>query len=197
MEKEVGMTREQAKTFLTTLGIEEPTDEQVTNYLNSVNSETKKEKDRADKLKLDADKAAQLQKQIDEINNQNLSEVEKANKATEDAMAQVAALQKRIDRAEQLKALAEKGIKGEQAEKLISEDGKLDYEVLGQIISDRENAAKVAKEQEIANNQGNPGGGESGAGEKHDEKPDDVKNAELLNFGVAPKDAQDVLSYYK
>lgn len=191
------MTREQAKTFLFSLGIETPTDEQITSYLNSVNSETKKEKDRADKLKLDADKAAQLQKQIDEINNQNLSEVEKANKATEDAMAQVAALQKRIDRAEQFKALAEKGITGEQAEKLISEDGKLDYEVLGQIISDRENAAKAAKEQEIANNQGNPGGGSSGNEGKTDEKPDDVKNAESLNFGVAPTDAQKVMDFYK
>ena len=190
------MTREQAKAFLNTLGIEEPTDEQVTNYLNSVNSETKKEKDRADKLKLDADKAAQLQKQIDEINNQNLSEVEKANKATEDAMAQVAALQKRIDRAEQLKALAEKGITGEQAEKLFSEDGKLDYEVLGQIITDRENAAKTAKEQEIANNQGNPGGGDNGGGADPNEKPEDVKNAEKLNFGVAPKDAQEVMKFY-
>lgn len=191
------MTREQAKTNLINLGIAEPSDEQVTNYLNTVNGETKKEKDRADKYKLDADKAAQLQKQLDDIANQNLSEVEKANKATEDAMAQVAVLQKRIDRAEQLKALAEKGITGEQAEKLISEDGKLDYEVLGQIISDRENAAKIAKEQEIANNQGNPGGGESGAEGKSDDKPDDVKNAETLNFGVAPKDAQDTFSYYK
>lgn len=191
------MTREQAKVNLISLGIAEPSEEQVTNYLNAVNGETKKEKDRADKYKLDADKAAELQKQLDAIANQNLSEVEKANKATEDAMAQVAALQKRIDRAEQLKALAEKGITGEQAEKLISEDGKLDYEVLGQIISDRENAAKVAKEQEIANNQGNPGGSDGGAGSNPDEKPEDVKNAEKLSFGVAPKDAQDVLQFYK
>ena len=94
------MTREQAKDFLSKLGIEEPTDEQVTSYLNSVNSEAKKEKDRADKYKLDADKAAELKKQLDEISNQNLSDIEKANKATEDALSQVAALQKRIDRAE-------------------------------------------------------------------------------------------------
>ena len=45
---ELIMTREQSKSFLSnTLVIEEPTDEQVTSYLNSVNSETKKEKDRA------------------------------------------------------------------------------------------------------------------------------------------------------
>lgn len=191
------MTREQAKTNLINLGIAEPTEEQITSYLNTVNGEAKKEKDRADKYKLDADKATELQKKLDEIANQNLSEVEKANKATEDAMAQVAALQKRIDRAEQLKSLAEKGITGEQAEKLISEDGKLNYEILGQIISDREAAAKAAKEQEIANNQGNPGGGQAGGGDDPNAKPEDVKNAETLNFGVAPQNAADVQNYYK
>ena len=191
------MTREQAKANLISYGVAEPTEEQITAYLNGVNSEVKREKDRADKYKLDADKASQLQKQLDDISNQNLSEVEKANKATEDALAQVAALQKRIDRAEQLKSLAEKGITGEQAEKLISEDGKLDYEILGQIISDRENAAKQAKEQEIANNQGNPGGGQAGGQDDPNAKPEDVKNAEMLNFGVAPQNAADVQNYYK
>lgn len=191
------MTREQARANLISYGVAEPTEEQITAYLNGVNSEVKREKDRADKYKLDADKASQLQKQLDDISNQNLSEVEKANKATEDALAQVEALQKRIDRAEQLKSLAEKGITGEQAEKLISEDGKLDYEILGQIISDRENAAKQAKEQEIANNQGNPGGGQAGGQDDPNAKPEDVKNAEMLNFGVAPQNAADVQNYYK
>lgn len=188
------MTREQAKEFLTKLGIAEPTDEQVTSYLNSVNSESKKEKDRADKYKLDADKAAELQKQLDSIANQNLSDIEKANKATEDAQNQVIALQKRIDRMEQLKKLAEKGIAGEQAEKLLSEDGVIDFDVLGQIISEKESAAKAAKEQEIANNQGNPGGGTGGG--KQDEKPKDVENAESISFGTAPQNAKEAFSYY-
>lgn len=189
------MTREQAKANLVALGIAEPTDEQVTSYLNTVNGETKKEKDRADKYKLDADKASELQKKLDEIANQNLSEVEKANKATEEALSQVAALQKRIDRAEQLKALAEKGITGEQAEKLISEDGKLDFEVLGQIISDRETAAKEAKVKEIADSQGNPGGAKTG-GDAPDDKPEDVKNAENISFGAAPQGTKEAFEYY-
>lgn len=192
------MTREQAKKFLSdTLGIEDPTEEQVTSYLNSVNSESKKEKDRADRYKLDADKAAQLQKQLDDIANQNLSEVEKANKATEDALSQVAALQKRIERSEQLKALAEKGITGENAEKLISEDGKLDFEVLGQIISQKESEARAAKEKEIADNQGNPGGGTAGGSDDPEAKPKDVENAENISFGEAPKDAQAAFGYYQ
>ena len=50
------MTREQSKTFLVSLGITEPTEEQITNHLNSVNKEIKSEKDRADKFKAEADK---------------------------------------------------------------------------------------------------------------------------------------------
>lgn len=188
------MTREQAKENLVKLGIAEPTDEQITNYLNAINGEAKKEKDRADRYKVDADKAGELQKKLDEIANQNLSDIEKANKATEEAQSQVAALQKRIDRMEQLKKLAEKGIAGEQAEKLLSEDGVLDFEVLGQIISEKEAAAKTAKEQEIANHQGNPGGG-TGAG-KQEEKPKDVENAEKISFGSAPSNQKEAFAYY-
>ena len=58
------MTRETAKSLLVTLGIETPTDEQITNYLNQVNKEVKSEKDRADKYKGEADKVAELQKQL-------------------------------------------------------------------------------------------------------------------------------------
>ena len=50
------MTREQAKQNLISIGVAEPTDEQVSNYLNQVNGETKKEKDRADGYKAKADK---------------------------------------------------------------------------------------------------------------------------------------------
>ena len=42
------MTREQAKQKLVALGIAEPTEEQVTDFLNTIGTETKKEKDRAD-----------------------------------------------------------------------------------------------------------------------------------------------------
>ena len=73
------MTREQAKQNLILIGVAEPTDEQVSNYLNQVNGETKKEKDRADGYKAKADKADELQTQLDEIEAGNLTEVEKVN----------------------------------------------------------------------------------------------------------------------
>ena len=40
------MTREQAKQNLIGIGIAEPTDEQITNYLNQIGAETKSYKDK-------------------------------------------------------------------------------------------------------------------------------------------------------
>lgn len=164
------MTREQAKANLVSVGIENPTEEQVTNYLNQISGETKRANDRADKYKADAEKMLDLQKQLDEISNQNLSDIEKANKATDEANSKVAELESTIKKMELKTKLAEKGIIGEQADKLLEglSGGSIDVEILGQIISDREKAAATAKETEIANGSTNPGGGSNnnGGGEK-------------------------------
>lgn len=177
------MNREQARENLQSLGIEEPTDDQITSYLNTVHGESKKEKDRADAFKAQADKANELKQKLDELNNANLTEVEKANKATEDANKQIAELNKKIANMELKAQLAEKGIVGEDADNLITADGKLDIETLGKIISDREKASASAKEQELLNSTPSPkGNGNDGADD--DAKPLDVKNAEKLVFGA-------------
>ena len=59
------MTREQAKQVLIGFGIEEPSEEQVTKYLDSVETETKKVKEKNTSLKEKADKADDLQKELD------------------------------------------------------------------------------------------------------------------------------------
>ena len=71
------MTREQAKQVLIGMGIEEPSDEQVTKYLDSVTGEVKKEKDKNTSLKEKADKAEALQKELDELKQQNMTDAEK------------------------------------------------------------------------------------------------------------------------
>ena len=63
------MNREQAKENLKSFGIEEPTDEQVTAYLNQVHGESNKEKQRADRLKEQADKVEALEKQLKDLND--------------------------------------------------------------------------------------------------------------------------------
>ena len=174
------MNRLQAKENLILIGIAEPTDEQITNYLNQMQGETKKYSDKADKYKDDAEKVKELQAKLDEIEKQNMSEIELANKEKELANDKVSELEAKIKAMELKTSLAEKGIVGEQADKLIESlgSGSLDVELLGQIITEREQASATAKEQEIANNSGNPGGGKGK--QEDDDKPADVVNAEKM-----------------
>lgn len=175
------MTREQAKQNLISIGVAEPTDEQVSNYLNQVNGETKKEKDRADGYKVKADKADELQTQLDEIQAGNLTEIEKANKALETANQQIAELQKNnAIRDQREAAMTNFKITAEQAKTVVKDDGSLDYESLGKIMSDKETAAAQEKEKEIAGMQDVPGGGSAGGGK---DKTADVENAEQITFG--------------
>ena len=187
------MTREQAKNNLVTIGIAEPTDEQITNYLNQVQSETRFERDRADKLK-DADsKAKALQKQLDDLNSQNLSDIDKANGDRDKALQQVADLQKQLIQMQTMNALAEQGIIGDDAKNLIKEDGTLDFATLGKIISDRDSKAAADKEKELLNRTPNPSGnGGNGDGD------DDRTVAEQLVDKMFPEkgESKNVISNY-
>ena len=190
------MTRQEAKANLVGLGIAEPTDEAITNYLNQVNGETQKEKARADQYKADAAKVKELTEKVAELESANLTDIEKANKAAEDAKAAYEELQKKFElnekRAEALKHLSGMGITGDEADGLIDENGVIsDYEALGKILSEREKAAATKKEQEIANKSTNPNGGEGGEGDTRTE-------AEKLASGFMKKsdDKQNIISNY-
>jgi hypothetical protein len=188
------MTREQAKQNLISIGISEPTDEQVSNYLNQLNGETKKEKDKAAEYKAKADKADELQSKIDEIEAGNLTELEKANKALETANNQIAELQKsNAIRDLREKAMTDFKITAEQAKTVVKEDGSFDTTVLGQIISEKETASAQAKEQEIAKGTPNPGGGGSN---QDSEKTEAEKIAASLISSNSSQSNNDVLSHY-
>lgn len=190
------MSREQAKANLIACGIAEPTEEQITNYLNQVNGAVKSEKDRADKYKAESEKVAELQKQLDEINNKGLSDVERANKATEMANARIAELEKSLKTMTVQNKLSALGITGEDATKFFDENGELNFETLGQILSTREKNAATAKEKELAGNAGNPGG--QGGGSTPPDKTDDVKFAEGYGKRIAEsnKATNDALASY-
>lgn len=177
------MTRETAKQNLITIGIEEPTDEQVTNYLNQLNGETIRERNRADKYKADADKVTELQKQLDDLNNQNLSDIERANKERDEALNSVESVKKELATMQMMASLAEKGIVGEDAKNLIKDDGSFDIETLGKIIAEKETAAASAKEAELLKGTPNPDGGASG-------KDDGKTDAERLVEKILPDAGQ-------
>lgn len=191
------MTREQAKQNLISIGVAEPTDEQVTNYLNQVNGETKKEKDKAEQYKSDAEKLADVQKQLADLQNSNLTDIEKANKATEDALKRVAELEKREALQNSRRTAMEQfKVTSEQASQIVKDDGSFDYEALGKIISEKEVAAANAKEIEIAKGAPNPGGSRGNGGK--DEKTEAEKVAESIgnNLASTNKTAQSVIDSY-
>ena len=169
------MTREQILKLFP-----DATDDQITNLLNQNNSEVAREKEKAKAYKADADKAADLQKRIDDLEAGNLSEVEKVNKALEAANKTIADLQKNnAIRDQREAAMTNFKITAEQAKTVVKDDGSLDYAELGKIMSDKETAAAQAKE--IAKNQDIPGGGTGG----NKAKTDAEKAAESIGKSLA------------
>ena len=150
------MTREQViKLF------PDVTDDQITALLDQNNSEVAREKEKASGYKEKASKADELQKKIDELESGNLSEIEKANKALEEANKQIAVLQKNnAIRDQRESAMTNFKITAELAKKVVKDDGSLDYSELGKIISEKETASAQAKEQEIAKSAAVPNGGQ-------------------------------------
>lgn len=169
------------------------TDEQITNILNQNNSEVAREKAKTTQFKEKAEKADELQTQLDEIEAGNLTEVEKVNKDLEAANNLIAKLQKdNAVRDQREAAMTNFKITAEQAKTVVKDDGSLDYTELGKIMSEKETAAAQAKEQEIAKHQDIPGGGSNKSGA--DNKTNAEKIAESL-ISNAPKN-NGVLSHY-
>lgn len=187
------MTREQAKQVLIGMGIEEPSDEQVTKYLDSVTGEVKKEKDKNTSIKEKADKAEALQKELDELKQQNMTDAEKAEL---ERQKEKAANEKRISDLETALANSQKealtgkitsifasaGMKGDAYTGAIKAFSNMNEEDalkeaqtfvdgISEINKTTLDTAKAAWEKEILENTPNPGGG---AGDSNETKKSDA-----------------------
>ena len=176
---------------LIAMGIsEENADKIMADYGSTVQKANAK----AEQYKAKADKADELQSQLDELNSQNMTEVEKATKALESANQKIAELEKRdIIRTQRANAMEKFGLTAEQASKVVTDDGATDYEVLGQIFADSKKSAIAEYEKQKRDGTPNPGGSTGGTGK--DEKPEDVKNAESITFGTQSAE-QSAKDYY-
>lgn len=170
------------------------TDEQITNLLNKSGEEMAREKEKANQYKAKADKADELQTQLDELQAGNMTELEKANKALETANQQIAKLQKdKAVRDLREKAMTDFKITAEQAKTVVKEDGSFDTTSLGKIISDMKANAIAEYEKNALNNTPNPsndGNNNDGDGNKTNAE----KIAESL-ISDAPK-SNNILSHY-
>ena len=168
------------------------TDEQITNLLNQNNREVATEKGKAEKYKEDAKKAEELQTELDRINAEKMTDSEKQAADLKKANDRIAELEKAQAITAQRNSVVEKfKVTSEQAKQIIKEDGSFDYDVLGQIISDKEAAAATAKEHEIAGKAGNPNGKAGGSGEQK-------STAEMIveKMYSGKKQENNILSHY-
>lgn len=189
------MTREDAKKIFP-----EATDEQITAFLNQSNSDVAREKAKAQKLKEDAEKVEALEKELEELKQQNMTEAEKAEL---ERQKEKAANEKRISDLESALATSQRealvgkitsifanaGMKGDAyagAIKAFSNMNADDALKEAQTFVDGISAenktaldtAKVAWEKEALENTPNPGGG---SGSKSTAKSDAAEFAKAYS----------------
>lgn len=173
----------------------EATDDQITNLLNQNSSEVAEEKNKASQYKTKADTADDLQKQLDELQAGNMTELEKANKALETANQQIAKLQKdNAVRDLRESAMSDFGITAEQAKAVVKEDGSFDTAILGKIMSDKEANAIAEYEKNALKGTPNPNNG----GNNNDGDTGNKTNAEKIAESLisdTPK-SNNILSHY-
>lgn len=190
------MTREQAKQNLIGFGIAEPTDEAITNYLNQIGSETKSYKDKLASVGGKDDRIAELEKELEKLNKQNMTELELERAEKDKALSSVANLEKQIEQMITKTELAKLGITGEVADTLVSGNGKLDFATLGQIISDREKNAVSEYEKKALENTPNPSGSK---GKEEPQKTQAEQIAETLGkvASATSKTSESIIDSYK
>lgn len=186
------MKREEVKQKLISWGIEEPTEDQISDYLATINKETKSAEDRANHYKGEAERVKELEKELKEMNDANLSDIEKSQKAVEEANAQIAKLQQTVKQMKLSKSLAEIGIVGDDAEGLFK-NGELDTAKLGEIITSREKNAVATYQKEALDATPSPKGG---AGEP-EESPDVKYAKEYVAKTKGSNDGQSIIDSYK
>lgn len=178
------MTREQAKKNLISFGIEEPNEEQITNYLNQVNGETQKEKEKAEKLKEKADQYDEAQRLLEEEKQKNMTAEEKLAEAERVANEKASEFAKKTNRLDAEKILLEAGLTSEDYEAfidgIVSEDNEqtktLATSLAGTFKAKNEAALQKAKQELLdAGGVGDEGGAGGTGG---DEKTADVEFAE-------------------
>lgn len=173
------MTREDVKKIFL-----DATDDQITSFLNQSNSDVAKEKAKAQKAKEQADKAEALEKELEELKKQNMTEAEKAEL---ERQKEKAANEKRISDLESALATSQKealigkitsifanaGMKGDAYAGVIKAFSNMNAEdalkesqtFVDGISAENKNTldtAKAAWEKEALENTPNPGGGKSG-----------------------------------
>lgn len=190
------MTREEARLNLVALGIEEPTDAQVTNYLNQFHSNRRQDpapNPTPEPAPTPAPTPAPAP------NPPTPQPTPGGNEDLEGMRQQIAELRSENAKKDILAYAVSKELTGDEVQKVLNAFGdnvdvaKQAIDSISQIISDNRAAAAKAKEDELAKGASNPGGGNPGNGGS-EEKTTAEKIAERMYGGK--KSNNDILSHY-
>lgn len=195
------MTRQEAAKYLVTLGIAEPSEEQITNYLDMLSGQLKAESSKAERYKADAQKAAELEKQLEELQNNGLSEVEKLKKDLEASQKRNSELLKDNVRAEVKAILNGAGLSEEQYSKFIDGFVSEDMEASkgrASAFVETVSGIRTSAEEKFKENLMDNTKGLGGENPKPDTKTEAEKFAEAYaaNKKAASKTASDILNIY-
>ena len=105
---------------LIAMGISE---ENVAKIMADYGSAVQKANAKSEQYKADAERVAELEKQLEKIQKQGMSDVELANAERDKALSSVANLEKQIEQMITKTELAKLGITGEVADTLVSGNG--------------------------------------------------------------------------
>lgn len=192
------MTREQAKQNLIAFGIENPTDEMVSNYLNQLNGEINPFREKA--------KAADtLQQQLDDINEKGLTDLEKANKAIETSNETIANLTKQVNKSEVRAILSAAGLTEDDYKDFIDGIVTDDLETskslatnLSTLLTKQRDSAEAKVREELLNATPGGEGNKGGGGSDDNKKSEAVMLAEKLatEKSKASEASKGALDYY-
>lgn len=164
------MTREE----LIAMGL---TEEQVEKVMADHAKAVQTANAKAEKYKTDAQKAADLQKQLDEIGQQNLTEIEKEQKAREAAEQRATDLQKQLTQSAIETIFAKANLTGDEYAGIVGalsvldlETAKTSAESFVSGISKRDEANKTQWQKEAFDKTPNPGAGDPNKGGDPGEK---------------------------
>ena len=174
------MTREQAKQVLIGMGIEEPSDEQVTKYLDSVTGEVKKEKDKNTSLK---EKAA---------NEKRISDLESAlaTSKREALTGKITSIFANAGMQGDAYAGAIKAFSNMNAEDALKE-AQTFVDGISEVNKTTLDTAKAAWEKEALENTPNPGGGAGGGKETKKSEASEYAKAYSARMNQEAKAADD------
>lgn len=190
--KEKMLKREEVRQKFVSWGVEDPTDDQINDYLAQISKEIKGSEEKAAHYKNEASRVQELTKELDELKGQNMTEVEKLQRELEDATKRLSLSEKTVKDMQMKAALAEIGITGNDSEELFT-DGELNTVKLGEILSNREKNAVAAYQKESLNSTPSPQGGQG-----EPEESQDIKYAkEYVAKAKGNTDPQAIINQYK